>query len=177
MNIFKYKNKLPVLGDDVFIGEGAVIIGDCSIGDDVSIWFNTVVRGDVARISIGNCTNVQDNSTLHITDNIELTIGESVTVGHGAILHSCKIGDFSLIGMGSVVLDNVCIGDFSLVAAGSLLPPGKKYGSRKLIRGNPGREVRDLTDEEVESLRQSAIHYVNRKNEYLDSSVVEKLSK
>lgn len=175
MAIYKYKNITPDLGSGVFIAESADVIGRCSLGDDVSIWFNAVLRGDVANITIGDCTNIQDNSTVHITDNIDLTIGSSVTVGHGVTLHSCKVGNFSLIGMGSVVLDNVEVGEYSLVAAGSLLPPNKKYGSKKLIRGNPAKEVRDLTDEEVNALVDSAKHYKDRKDEYLDQNLVNKI--
>lgn len=175
MAIYKYKNITPDLGSGVFIAESADVIGRCSLGDDVSIWFNAVLRGDVSNITIGDCTNIQDNSTVHITDNIDLTIGKSVTVGHGVTLHSCKVGDFSLIGMGSVVLDNVEVGEYSLVAAGSLLPPNKKYGSKKLIRGNPAKEVRDLTDDEVNALVESAKHYKDRKDEYLDQNLVSKI--
>ena len=177
MAVYIYKKVTPELGSGVFISESADVIGRCKIGNDVSIWFNTVLRGDVANILVGQNTNIQDNSTLHITDNLDLEIGESVTVGHGVTLHSCKVGNFSLIGMGSVVLDNVSIGDYSLVAAGSVLPPGKTYGSKKLIRGNPAREIRDLKEEEVQALRESAQHYVERKNEYLSGSVVEKINK
>ncbi len=175
MNLLTYKNKKPALGKDVFIAEGALVIGNCTIGSDSSIWFNSVIRGDVAKINIGKSTNIQDNSTLHITDDIDLNIGDNVTVGHGVTLHSCKVGDFSLVGMGSVVLDNVEVGEYSLVAAGSLLPPNKKYGNKKLIRGNPAKEIRDLTDEEVNALVESAKHYKDRKNEYLDQSLVKKI--
>lgn len=176
MAVYSYKKITPELGSGVFVSESADVIGRCKIGDNVSIWFNTVLRGDVANILVGQNTNIQDNSTLHITDNLDLEIGESVTIGHGVTLHSCKVGNFSLIGMGSVVLDKVSVGDFSLVAAGSVLPPGKVYGSKKLIRGNPAREIRDLREEEVEALKESARHYVDRKNEYLDRSVVDRIN-
>jgi carbonic anhydrase/acetyltransferase-like protein (isoleucine patch superfamily) len=172
MNIFNYKNKSPSLDKNVFVAKGAIVIGNCHIGSDSSVWFNTVLRGDVANIQIGRNTNIQDNSTLHVTDDLDLIVGNNVTVGHGVILHSCCVGDYSLIGMGSVVLDNVEVGEYSLVAAGSLLPPNKKYGSKKLIRGNPAREVRDLSIEEIQSLKSSSLHYVDRKNEYLDPKVV-----
>ena len=151
------------------------MIGKSYIGDDVGIWFNSVIRGDVANIHIGANTNIQDGSILHITDDIDLNIGRNVTVGHNAILHSCQISDFCLIGMGSLIMDNVLVGKESLVAAGAVCPPGKKYGERKLIRGNPAVEVRDLTDEEVTALRESAKHYVDRKNEYLDKSTVQEI--
>ena len=161
------------MGKGAFIAEGAVVIGKCFLGENSSIWFNSTLRGDVGEIHVGENSNIQDNSTLHITENINLYVGNSVTVGHGVILHSCNIGDFSLVGMGSVVLDNVTVGRYSLVAAGSVLPPNKVYGDRKLIRGNPAREVRDLTDEEVQALKESANHYCQRKDEYLDKNLVE----
>jgi len=172
MKIFSYKNIEPKIETGAFIAEGAVIIGKCFLGENSSIWFNTTLRGDVGEIHIGKNTNIQDNSTLHITENINLHVGDSVTVGHGVTLHSCTIGNFSLVGMGSVVLDNVKIGNYSLIAAGSVLPPNKVYGDRKLIRGNPAREVRDLSDLEVEALKESSIHYCKRKDEYLNKDLV-----
>ena len=175
MSIFEYLGRKPRLGERVFIASGAKVIGKVKLGDDVGIWFNSVLRGDVAEIEIGNNTNIQDGSVLHITDQIDLIIGSNVTVGHNAILHSCRINDFALIGMGSLIMDNVVVGRESLVAAGAVLPPGKIYGERKLIRGNPAVEVRDLTEEEVQALHLSADHYVNRKNEYLNESLVRKL--
>ena len=168
MSTLKYLTHSPKIGSRVLIAEGAKVIGRCYLGDDSSVWFNSVLRGDVAEIHIGRNTNIQDNSTLHITDGIDLIVGNSVTVGHGVTLHSCNISDFCLIGMGSVVLDNVKIGEFSLVAAGSVLPPNKVYGTKKLIRGNPAREVRDLTQEEVDALKESVLHYMERKDEYLN---------
>ncbi len=170
--ILEYKNTKPSIGSDVYIANGSVVIGRVKIGNDVGIWFNTVIRGDVASIVIGNNTNIQDGSVLHITDNLDLEIGNNVTVGHNSILHSCKISDLCLIGMGSLLMDNVFIGKESLVAAGSICPPGKVYGERKLIRGNPAVEIRDLTAEEIVGLRHSATHYVQRKNEYLDKGIL-----
>ena len=172
MKIYSYKNIEPKIEAGVFIAEGAVVIGKCFLGVNSSIWFNSTLRGDVGEIHIGKNTNIQDNSTLHITENIDLRVGDSVTVGHGVTLHSCVVGDFSLIGMGSVVLDNAKIGNYSLVAAGSVVPPNKVYGDRKLIRGNPAREVRDLTDLEVDALTESAVHYCKRKDEYLSQDLV-----
>jgi len=174
MPIYSYKNSTPDLASGVFIAESADVIGQCTLGENVSVWFNSVLRGDVAGIRIGEGSNIQDNSTLHITDNIDLEVGKFVTVGHGVTLHSCKINDYCLIGMGAVVLDNVEVGKYSLVAAGSLLPPNKKFGSKKLIRGNPAKEVRDLTPEEVNALIESASHYMERKDEYLNKQIVKK---
>lgn len=175
MPIYSYKKISPTFGSNVFIANGAQVIGKVSLGDNVGIWFNSVLRGDVAEIKIGSNTNVQDGSVLHITDNIDLKIGNNVTIGHNAILHSCEISDFCLIGMGSLIMDNVVIGSESLVAAGAVCPPNKIYGKRKLIRGNPAVEVRDLTEDEVLSIHQSAIHYVQRKDEYLNSDLVKQI--
>jgi len=175
VSLFSYKEISPKIGDDVFIAPGAQIIGRVTTGNNVGIWFNSVLRGDVAEIKIGDNTNIQDGSVLHITDNIDLVIGSDVTVGHNAILHSCQIEDFCLIGMGSLLMDNVIVGKESLVAAGAVCPPGKVYGSRKLIRGNPAVEVRDLTEDEVSALHESAKHYVFRKDEYLNSSLVKEI--
>ena len=172
MQIYTYNGVTPEIGEGSYVANGAHIIGRVKMGKDVGVWFNCVVRGDVADINIGSKTNIQDGSVLHITDNIDLVIGNNVTIGHKAILHSCRISDYCLIGMGSLLMDNVVIGKESLVAAGSVCPPGKIYGERKLIRGNPAVEVRDLTLEEVSALHASAEHYVDRKNEYLDSSKV-----
>lgn len=175
MSQFEYLGAKPQIGPGVFLAEGSIIIGKVTIGENSAVWFNSVLRGDVANITIGKNTNIQDGSVLHITDNIDLTIGNNVTVGHNAILHSCTINDHALVGMGSLIMDNVIVGKESLIAAGAVCPPGKVYGNRKLIRGNPAVEVRDLTDEEVYALHESAKHYVARKNEYLDSSAVKPL--
>jgi len=175
MSLFNYKGHCPAVGSGVFIANGAQVIGRVTLGNDVGIWFNTVIRGDVGNIEIGAKTNIQDGSVLHITDNIDLEIGRSVTIGHNAILHSCKIADFCLIGMGSLLMDNVVVGKESLVAAGAVCPPNKVYGERKLIRGNPAVEVRDLTLDEVKGLHLSADHYVERKDEYLNNNLVKKI--
>lgn len=173
--ILKYKNIKPSFGKHVYVADGAAVIGRVKLGDNVGVWFNSVIRGDVADILIGENTNIQDGSVLHITEGIDLVIGNNVTIGHNAILHSCHISDYCLVGMGSLIMDNVFVGKESLVAAGAVCPPGKKYGEKKLIRGNPAIEVRDLTDEEVTALRESAKHYVDRKNEYLDKNIVQEV--
>ena len=175
MNLFSYKGVSPSLGEKVYLAPGSQVIGNVFLGNDVGIWFNTVLRGDIAKIRIGHGTNIQDLSVVHMTDGLDLVVGNNVTVGHNVILHSCHIDDFSLIGMGSIIMDNVHVGKESLVAAGSLLSPGKTFGERKLIRGNPAREVRDLTTEEVKALHESAQHYINRKNEFLNPEVVSKI--
>lgn len=166
----------PVLGARVFIDPSAVVIGKVTLGDDVSIWPTTVVRGDVHSISIGARTNVQDGSILHVTHDGEyapggkaLVVGTDVTVGHRAILHACTIGNFCLVGMGSIVLDGAVLEDYVMVGAGSVVAPGKRLESRGLYVGSPARRVRDLTPRELSFLPYSAANYVKLKDDYLGS--------
>lgn len=166
----------PVLGARVFIDPSAVVIGKVTLGDDVSIWPTTVVRGDVHSISIGARTNVQDGSILHVTHDGEyapggkaLVVGTDVTVGHRAILHACTIGNFCLVGMGSIVLDGAVLEDYVMVGAGSVVAPGKRLESRGLYVGSPARRVRDLTARELSFLPYSAANYVKLKDDYLGS--------
>jgi len=170
MPIFSYKNYKPKIGNDCFIAPGAMVIGNVSIGNNVSLWFNTVTRGDVNSILIGDNTNIQDLTMLHVTDDYPLVVGCDVTVGHNAILHGCTIGEKSLIGMGAIVLDNALLGPNSVLAAGSLLPPGKSYPSNVLIMGNPGKVVRELSLEELDGIKLSSMHYQQRNKEFLDSN-------
>lgn len=168
MIIRSYDGKEPRLGQRVFVAENAAIIGDVEMGDDVSIWFATTVRGDVNQIRIGARTNVQDNCTIHVTHNNWATvIGEDVTIGHGAIVHGCTVERGALVGMGSRVLDGAVIGESALVGAGALVPEGMKVPPRTLVLGVPARVVRPLKDDELEHLRRSAANYVQYKDKYL----------
>ena len=174
MTVRSFQQMTPQLGDGVYINEHAVVIGDVRLGDNVSIWPMTVVRADVNRIEIGNDSNIQDGSVLHVTgrrphlpDGYPLIIGEQVTVGHKVMLHGCRIGNRCLIGMGAIVMDNVTIEDDVLLAAGSLVPPGKTLVSGSLYQGQPARRVRSLSDEEISQFRTSAERYVALKNQYL----------
>jgi len=165
--IIKYKDKYPVISDTCFIADGADIIGDVKIGDHSSIWFKTVVRGDVNYIRIGNNTNIQDSSVLHVTTNIHpLNIGNDVTAGHRVILHGCTVKDRVLIGMGSIVQDGAVIEDDTMVAAGSVVTQGTHLPSGKLVMGVPAKIKRDLTAEEIESIKQSADNYVRNSEVY-----------
>lgn len=142
--------KTPKLGKDVFLADGAMVIGDVHLGDQVSVWYGAVLRGDVGFIRIGARTNVQDLACIHMTTDVSNTIvGEDVTIGHGAIIHGGIIGDRALIGMGSVILDNAEIGEEALIAAGAVVPPRMKVPPRVLVRGQPGRVVRGLSPEET----------------------------
>ncbi len=169
MIIKEFEDKFPRIGERVFIAEDAVIIGDITVGDESSIWYKTVIRGDVNYIKIGKWTSVQDGSIVHVTNGTAPTIiGDYVTVGHGVKLHGCTIKDRCLIGIGAIVLDNVIINEGSIVAAGTLIPPGKEYPPGSLIMGSPGKVVRKLTEEEIENLKKHALRYVDYKNRYIE---------
>lgn len=153
--------KTPQLGRDVFVADGAVIAGDVELGDQASVWYGAVLRGDVGFIRIGARSNVQDLACIHMTTGVSNTIvGEDVTIGHGAIIHGGIIGDRALIGMGSVILDNAEIGEEALIAAGAVVPPRMKVPPRVLVRGQPGRVIRELTAEETRLGLRGAEDYV-----------------
>jgi carbonic anhydrase/acetyltransferase-like protein (isoleucine patch superfamily) len=167
--IIERLNKGTERGKKVFIAENAVVIGDITVHDDVSIWYNVVLRGDVERIEIGRCTNVQDGSVIHVTkDKYPTVLKDYVTVGHSVTLHGCTIESNVLVGIGSVILDNSVIGENSIVAAGSLVPPGKAYEAGSLIMGSPAKAVKKLSDEDIKGIRDYADRYVMYKNVYID---------
>jgi gamma-carbonic anhydrase len=168
MNVIPYRGISPKLAEGVYIAPGAWVIGDVEIGARSSIWFNTVVRGDMHYIRIGSETNVQDNSTLHVTaEQFPLVIGNRVTVGHRAIVHGCTIEDDCLIGMGAVIMDGARIGKGSLVAAGALVPPGNVVPPNSLVIGSPAKTHKPLGIAESELIRQAALHYQDLAAEYL----------
>jgi len=165
--IFPYEGRYPEIHPSAFITDDVVIVGDVHIAEDVSIWFGTVIRGDVNRVTIGARSNIQDNCTLHETwKKYPLIIGADVTVGHGAILHACTIGDACLIGMGAKVLDNSLIGRESLVAAGAVVREGFEVPEGSLVAGVPAKGVRALREEERERLRTSAKNYLHYVSQY-----------
>lgn len=156
-------------GKKVFIAESADIIGDCTLGDDASIWYNVTLRGDVEQIRIGKCSNVQDGTVIHVTkDTYPTIIGDYVTIGHNATLHGCTVKDNVLIGLGSIILDNSTINENSIVAAGALVAPGKTFPPNSMIMGSPAKVVRTLSDEEVASIRDYADRYIDYKNIYIE---------
>jgi carbonic anhydrase/acetyltransferase-like protein (isoleucine patch superfamily) len=166
--IYKFQHKHPIIDERTFIAQSADIIGDVTIEEDCSIWFGAVVRGDDNYIKIGRGTNIQDNCTIHIGGSDYPTeIGQYVTVGHGAIVHACKVGDYCLIGMGAMVLDGAEIGEYTIVGAGSVVTGGKKIPSGVLVLGSPGKVVRELSDEEKRSLEKSAEHYIELSKQYM----------
>jgi carbonic anhydrase/acetyltransferase-like protein (isoleucine patch superfamily) len=164
--IIPYNGKTATIPSSVFVAEGAHIIGDVEIGEDSSIWFNVVMRGDINFIKIGEKTNIQDNCVLHVTHNNPVRIGSSVTVGHGAVIHGATVGDFCLIGMGACVLDSARVGTFSLVAAGALVLEGFEVPSGSLVAGVPAKIRRNLTPQERENIIQSAQNYVKYAQPY-----------
>lgn len=165
--LITYQGIKPNVHDSVFIAEGAKIIGDVEIGKESSVWYNTVIRGDVNYIRIGERTNVQDNSVLHVTHKkYPLIIGSNVTIGHNAVVHACTIRDFCLIGMGAVVMDHAVVGPHALVAAGSVVLEHFEVPEGTLVAGVPARIRRKLTDEERRGLEQSAQNYVDYVQSY-----------
>lgn len=174
MSIREFGNKSPKIGSAVLIDETAVLIGDVTVCDDVSVWPCAVIRGDVAGICVGPGSNIQDGCVLHGThkgqyspSSYTVNLGTGVTVGHRAMLHGCQIGDHSLVGVGSIVMDGSLIEDHVMIGAGSLIPPGKILKSGNLYLGSPVRQVRQLSDREIEFLRYSGEHYVRLKNKHL----------
>lgn len=174
-NIRAFQGVSPVLGEGTYVDEAATVIGDVVLGDDVSIWPGTVVRGDVNYIRIGARTNVQDGTIIHVTHDgpygkpggFATVIGEDVTIGHAAVIHACVIEDACLIGMGATILDGATIRKNGFVGAGAVVPPGKTVESGELWLGNPAKCVRKLSEKEIEQLYYSAQHYIRLKDKYL----------
>lgn len=165
--ILPYGDKVPIIGTDTLICPGAVIVGDVAIGNESSLWFNTVARGDVFHIRIGRRTNIQDLSMLHVTTGkYALEIGDDVTVGHSSVLHGCTIHDHSLIGMGARVLDRAVINSYCIVAAGSVVREGFVAPEGTLIAGVPARIARELTAADRKTIEHSAAHYVEIAHSY-----------
>jgi carbonic anhydrase/acetyltransferase-like protein (isoleucine patch superfamily) len=161
-----YKNYSPNIAQSAFVFGSAEIIGQVTLGSGSSVWANAVIRGDIGAIVIGDNSNIQDNCVVHITEGLPVSIGDRVTVGHGAILHSCTVGNDCLIGMSSTILDKAVIGDNSMVAAGSLVTPGKSFPPNSLIMGSPAKVVRVLTENELLKNRKNAEHYTSVAAEY-----------
>lgn len=165
-NLRSFKGKSPHLEKDVFLAEGSFVIGDVLIKEKSSIWYNTVVRGDDHPVVIGAYTNIQDNSTIHEMHDFPTLIGDYVTIGHGAILHGCKIGNNCLIGMGSIILSYAEIGENCIIAAGALITERKKIPPNSLVMGSPGKVIRTVTNEEIILIRESALNYAELAGEY-----------
>lgn len=168
MPIHRYLEWLPTIGKKVYIAPGAQVIGRALLSDDVSIWHNCVVRADVNEISIGENSNIQDLSMLHVTEINGLKIGKNVSVGHNVVMHGCTIGDSCLIAMGAIILDGSIIGENSVVAAGTVIPPGKTFPAGSMIMGNPGKVIRALTPDEMDRYANHYKSYNGYKDQYLE---------
>jgi carbonic anhydrase/acetyltransferase-like protein (isoleucine patch superfamily) len=161
--LYALGDKVPqILGSTYFITDTATIVGDVVLGNNVSVWFGAVIRGDDDSISIGENTNIQDNCVLHADIGYKLEIGQGVTVGHAAILHGCKVGNNSLIGIKSVILNGVQIGENCLIGANTLLTQNMYIPDNSLVLGAPGKIIRPVTIEEIISMQKSAKHYVGK---------------
>jgi len=161
-----YKSMRPRLGARAWVDASAQVIGDVELGDDASVWMNTVVRGDVNRIRIGARTNVQDNCVLHVTARHPTTLAEDVTVGHSVTLHGCTIERLCLVGVGAIVLNGAVVGEESIVAAGALVPEGMAVPPRSVVMGAPAKVRRPVTEDERAGLRRYAENYVGYKEDY-----------
>ena len=170
MTIRTFQNHTPVIAESAFVDSTALVIGQVNIGADSSVWPMTLIRVDINTVTIGERTNIQDGSILHVTHDgpyspggAELTIGNDVTVGHSVVLHACTLEDTCLVGIGSVVLDGAVIQKHAMLGAGSLVPGGKEIEGGYLWMGRPAKKIRELTDKEIEYLSYSASHYVHVK--------------
>ncbi len=171
-----YRGWFPKIHPSVFLAETATVIGNVEIGENSSIWFGAVVRGDVHYIKIGKYSNVQDNAVVHVThytkpdmsDGFPTVIGDYVTIAHSATVHGCVIENNVLVGIGAIILDGAHISENTIVAAGALVPPGKKYPPGVLLVGSPAKVKRELTPEEIEKIRENALNYHKYALEYLN---------
>ena len=169
MNVFRLGDKAPKLppAGEYWIAPNAIVLGDVILGRNASVWFGAVVRGDNDPITIGENTNIQDGSVLHSYPGVPLDIGANVTVGHMAMVHSCRVGDGSLIGIGSVILSRARIGANTIVGAGALVPEGREYPDGVLLLGSPARVARELTPEQIAGLKGAAAGYVANWKRYV----------
>lgn len=166
MAVYALDSREPVIGDGSWIADNATVIGRVILGRNVSIWYNSVLRGDNDPITIGDNSNVQDSCVLHNDDGVPLTLGANVTIGHMVMLHGCTIGDGTLVGINAVVLNHARIGRDCLIGAKTLIPEGREIPDRSLVVGTPGRIIRTLTDEEVIRNRRGAANYVRHLTEH-----------
>ncbi len=157
--LYKFKKWSPKVAENTFIAPGSRVIGDVEMAEHSSIWYNTVVRADLAMVKLGRYSNIQENSTVHVEHNQEVIIGDYVTIGHNAVIHACKIGNKSLIGMNATILSGAKIGEGSIVGAGAVVPENSVIPPNSLVLGVPAKVVRSITKEKVIELKQHAVHY------------------
>mgnify|MGYP000867204709 CR=1 FL=1 len=170
--IMNFKGKSPKISETAFIAHSADVIGDVEVGDFSSVWFNAVLRGDRNKIKIGNRTSIQDNVVIHADPENGVQIGSEVSVGHGAVLHGCRIGNNVLIGMNSTILNGAEIGKNSIVGANALVPEGEKFPENSLIIGVPGKVKREIEKSEIEAISENAAEYVGFVREYREETKI-----
>ena len=176
MAIYEHLGVRPTLGPRVFVAPNATLIGDVTLGEQASVWFGAVLRGDVFPIRIGARSNVQDGTVVHVTNGkAATTVGDDVTIGHMALLHGCTIGNRCLIGMGSIVLDNAKIGDECLIAAGTLVAPAARIPPRSMVMGRPGKIVRTLSDKDLEWMLEAGRLYLEYGATFLTEGAVKQI--
>jgi carbonic anhydrase/acetyltransferase-like protein (isoleucine patch superfamily) len=161
-----YKGNKPEIMESCFIADNATVIGQVKINDNANVWYGSVIRSDMSYTTIGSNTNIQENTTVHNDFSTPTEIGDNVTIGHNCVIHGCKIKNNVLIGMGSIILNNAEIGENTIIGAGSLVTQGKKIPSGVLCIGSPAKVIRELTSEEIESIKSSAIHYLEMAEEH-----------
>ena len=166
MAIYQLDDFTPAIHPSAWVADNAQVMGNVLLGEDSSVWFGVVIRGDMEAITVGQGSNIQDNSVLHTDQDMPLSIGENVTVGHQVMLHGCSIGDGSLIGIQAVVLNGAKIGKNCLVGAGSLVTEGKEFPDGSMIFGSPAKAVKQLSAEQIEGLKMSAQHYIVNARRY-----------
>jgi len=166
MAIYQLDDLKPAIHPSAWVADNAQVMGSVTLAEDTSVWFGVVMRGDTSTIRVGKGSNVQDNSVLHADEGLPLVIGEGVTVGHQVMLHGCRVGNYSLIGIGAIVLNGAKIGNNCLVGAGALVTEGKEFPDGSMIIGSPAKAVRMLSPEQIEGLKMSAKHYVDNANRY-----------
>jgi len=164
--IYKFEDNTPLLHEDSWVASNAVLIGKIILKKDANVWFNVVLRGDIEPIIIGEGSNVQDGSVFHTDPGCPLTLGKGVTIGHMVMLHGCEIGDNTLIGIGSTVLNKTKIGKNCIIGANTLIPENKTIPDRSLVIGSPGKVVRQVTNKEIEEIIENAKHYVENFKKY-----------
>lgn len=162
MAVYSLDEKVPSIPETAWVAESATVVGEVRMGEQASVWYGAVIRADNAEIHIGARTNIQENAVLHVDPGMPLQIGDGVTVGHLAMLHGCSIGDYSLVGIGAVVLNGARIGRHCLVGAGALVTEGKSFPDGSLIVGSPAQAVRSLSEEQMQALKTAAERYVER---------------
>ena len=164
--IYEFDNKTPTIHKDSWVASNAVLIGKVILKKDANVWFNVVLRGDIEHITIGEGSNVQDGSIFHTDPGCPLLLGKGVTVGHMVMLHGCEVGDNTLIGIGSTILNKTKIGKNCIIGANTLIPENKVIPDRSLVLGSPGKVIRQVTEKEIEEIKKNAFHYVENYKKY-----------